>query len=178
MSVEPSTHLAESLKTAGPNTAQSWRLYVGATIDNPVEGMYSFFPCLLRADARSGFPRPAGTPGSLPLSAKQVSGSIPQTSVRDCSRWRTIVDQVSAKGPAGDICRDAGPTQAKCLKGQAPDVPELPFCGAGLSYVTSRQTDTAVPCYRTRAIEWILSSLSKRLFQLRGARPPRRLYRR
>ena len=83
-----------------PNKAQSWRLYVGATIDNPVEGMYSFFPCLLRADAKSGFPRPAVRDARIITpSARQGFRLNPQTSVRNCqSLWKTVVDQVSAKG--------------------------------------------------------------------------------
>lgn len=36
----------------------SHRLYFGATFEEPVAGMFSFFPCKLRADAPDGFARP------------------------------------------------------------------------------------------------------------------------
>jgi hypothetical protein len=37
----------------------SYRLYFGATVDAPIEGMFSYVPCLPRADAPSGFARPS-----------------------------------------------------------------------------------------------------------------------
>ena len=39
--------------------SHSWRLYWGATHDSPVEGMFSFFPCMPAASSPKGFPRPA-----------------------------------------------------------------------------------------------------------------------
>lgn len=42
------------------NTNQSFRLYVGATFDNPINEMFSFFPCLPYSDRMNqGFSRPA-----------------------------------------------------------------------------------------------------------------------
>ena len=46
--------------TAGPiaaNEEGSFRLYRGATPDDPVDGMFSFFPAM-PAEGESGFPRP------------------------------------------------------------------------------------------------------------------------
>ena len=41
------------------NTNQNFRLYVGATFDNPINGMFSFFPCLPHRDRiNQGFSRP------------------------------------------------------------------------------------------------------------------------
>ena len=40
--------------------SQNFRLYVGATFDNPVNGMFSFFPCLpYKQNSNKGFIRPA-----------------------------------------------------------------------------------------------------------------------
>jgi hypothetical protein len=35
----------------------TYRLYSGATLDSPVEGMFSFFPCRRAAEVPQGFPR-------------------------------------------------------------------------------------------------------------------------
>lgn len=37
---------------------QTHRLYEGATFDHPIDGMYSFFPCMSSSNAPRGFPRP------------------------------------------------------------------------------------------------------------------------
>lgn len=36
-----------------------WRLYFGATYENPLNGMFSFFPCLPYEDGKEGFARPS-----------------------------------------------------------------------------------------------------------------------
>ena len=40
------------------DSRDTWRLYFGANYDNPVHGMYSYFPCLPYAGNSSGFARP------------------------------------------------------------------------------------------------------------------------
>jgi hypothetical protein len=41
-----------------PDPVQSFRLYWGATYDNPDNGMFSFVPCQPAAETPEGFPRP------------------------------------------------------------------------------------------------------------------------
>jgi hypothetical protein len=41
-----------------PDRNRSWRLYFGATSDNPVQGMFSFFPCQPAQMPPHGFARP------------------------------------------------------------------------------------------------------------------------
>jgi hypothetical protein len=41
-----------------PARRDSWRLYFGATVDNPVDGMFSFFPCAPTNQRPQGFARP------------------------------------------------------------------------------------------------------------------------
>ena len=45
----------------GPNACAQdcWRLYFGATIERPVDGMFSFFPCMPADASPRGFARPA-----------------------------------------------------------------------------------------------------------------------
>lgn len=83
-----------------PNQAQSWRLYIGATHDNPLEGMYSFFPCLPRSGAKRSFCRPAIRDGEFVTgSSRQGFRLNPQVSVRDCTRlWQEVVEQVLSAG--------------------------------------------------------------------------------
>ncbi|HEX6182519.1 MAG TPA: hypothetical protein VFZ44_01325, partial [Pyrinomonadaceae bacterium] len=40
------------------NSSLSWRLYFGATYENPLAGMFSFFPCLKYEEGGMGFARP------------------------------------------------------------------------------------------------------------------------
>lgn len=41
-----------------PDPGQSWRLYRGATPEEPVEGMFSFFPCQPAVENSKGFAKP------------------------------------------------------------------------------------------------------------------------
>ena len=50
------SHGENSCVPGGP--LRSGRLYWGATIDKPVEGMFSFFPCQLAEMSPRGFARP------------------------------------------------------------------------------------------------------------------------
>lgn len=79
-----------------PDLIDTFRCYVGATPENPVEGMFSFVPCT--PDLGSGFARPSIeldgyiTP-RLAMAARTnpVSGSADVATL-----WRCVVDQVLA----------------------------------------------------------------------------------
>ena len=75
------------------------RLYVGATPDDPVDGMFSFFPASpARVDA--GFPRPfVELPGINPKSFRSPSGFLrprPPDELRDL--WASLASQVRNEG--------------------------------------------------------------------------------
>ncbi len=90
--------------TGGPladnDTAEAFRLYRGATPDDPVGGMFSFFPAVL-AGGSAGFERPAielpeafftkGLRQNCKLSGGQAAGTL-------SGLWRSIVDQVLDDG--------------------------------------------------------------------------------
>lgn len=58
--------------TCGAATPDSWRLYFGATVDNPVDGMFSFFPCMPANQCPRGFARPViELPGAITHSLRQ-----------------------------------------------------------------------------------------------------------
>lgn len=57
---------------SGVQPESSYRLYFGATFDNPFNGMFSFFPCLTHAAAPKGFARPKiELPGLVSQGLKQ-----------------------------------------------------------------------------------------------------------
>lgn len=71
------------------------RLYFGATFDNPVEGMFSFFPCCPHKEMPQGFVRPTI---SLPCvvsdrnkrGRKYTYGTTAEFKIH----WKSVVDQV------------------------------------------------------------------------------------
>ena len=78
----------------------SYRLYFGATPENRVDGMFSFFPCLPSGSSASGFARPIiriedritpnltqGTRMTKDLSVRQLKGI-----------WDDVVHQVTGQG--------------------------------------------------------------------------------
>ncbi len=77
-----------------------FRLYFGATPDNPVDGTFSFFPCLPEAEASRGFARPTiqidrRITATLKQGKKLTlldSGAVAN------AVWREVVDQVRAQG--------------------------------------------------------------------------------
>ncbi len=86
---------------ADPDTAvRSHRLYLGATFDAPVEGMFSFVPCLPYALAPRGFARPTlRLPGVITDSHKQGRKHSPQAGIGDVEYlWSEIVRQVTDQG--------------------------------------------------------------------------------
>ena len=51
--------IAYEMKVRNLSPSQTFRLYIGATVEKPVEGMFSFFPCRPAKDGEvSGFARP------------------------------------------------------------------------------------------------------------------------
>ncbi len=78
----------------------SYRLYIGATYDNPWEGMYSFFPCLPFENGRRGFARPIirdsrfitdGQSRGMRLNCKEDL-----TEIR--SLWKSVINRVLDRG--------------------------------------------------------------------------------
>ena len=90
--------------TAGPiadNLEGSYRLYMGATPDDPVEGMFSFFPAI-EAHGEAGFPQP---PIKLPrefLNPRNYRAPKGQSRQRTreelCALWQSLVCQVREAG--------------------------------------------------------------------------------
>ena len=83
------------------NEEASFRLYVGATPDDPVEGMFSFFPAM-PAHGDAGFPRPL-----LDLPSEYFnlrSWQAPKGSRRERTSeelrglWKSLVAQVRETG--------------------------------------------------------------------------------
>jgi len=91
--------------------ARSYRLYFGATVENPVEGMFSYFPCTPADETPRGFARPririaeAITP--LLRQGKRLNR---QSSAASCIRlWGAVRAQVEAKGLALGVHADIPP---------------------------------------------------------------------
>lgn len=79
---------------------QSHRLYVGATPERPVGGMFSFFPCLPCNKAGLGFARPeVHIPGFITrhlTQGKKIARDLSLAEVSDL--WGQVVRQVEAQG--------------------------------------------------------------------------------
>lgn len=75
---------------------RSWRLYRGATYDEPVDGMYSFFPCLPQIDGRRTFRRPSiDDERIVTSSARQGFRLNPQPRLADVVRlWQSVAERV------------------------------------------------------------------------------------
>ena len=81
---------------------QSHRLYFGATPDNPVDGMFSFFPCLPYENDSRGFARPTiSIPGYITphlTQGKKMARDLDLVEVTNL--WRAVMDQVEDQGLA------------------------------------------------------------------------------
>lgn len=92
----------QSLGTYEPEkVAATFTLYRGATVDKPVDGMFSFVPCLLRDDDEPRFPRPAvRLPGIVnPLSKQSPAGAKDLWPRHDVdAAWHEVVHQVRSAG--------------------------------------------------------------------------------
>ncbi|MGC1244830.1 MAG: hypothetical protein WA865_01350, partial [Spirulinaceae cyanobacterium] len=80
------------------NTNQNFRLYVGATFDNPINGMFSFFPCLPYSDGiNKGFSRPIIEISSVISGLKNQGYKL----TRNCNSkqlWQETKSQVEQAG--------------------------------------------------------------------------------
>jgi hypothetical protein len=79
---------------------ESYRLYRGATIDNPIDGMFSYFPCEPAGKCRRGFARPAiAIPKVITnklLQGKRLNRGIPPSQVKEL--WENVRQQVESAG--------------------------------------------------------------------------------
>lgn len=76
--------------------SQSHRLYFGATYDAPIEGMFSFFPCLPTREAPMGFARPEiALPEVVTPNLYQGKRLNPQPDIETVRElWHRVVEQV------------------------------------------------------------------------------------
>ena len=81
---------------AAQELSRTYRLYFGATIENPFDGMFSFFPCVSGGRICSGFARPTiHIPGVITPSMTQNKRLNPQQSLADVKLlWEEVVHQV------------------------------------------------------------------------------------
>lgn len=78
---------------------ESLRLYFGATFKNPVEGMYSFFPCSTWDKCPNGFKRPSITINDiitqkLPQGVKGIGNPLTGGIIKAKELWDEVVKQV------------------------------------------------------------------------------------
>lgn len=74
-------------------------LYAGATMERPVGGMLSFFPCRTLAEAPNGFPRPTISMQEITPTQKQSYRLTRCTSIEDIAElWGDVVRQVQEHG--------------------------------------------------------------------------------
>jgi hypothetical protein len=93
---------ADSATCNAPDEERSFRLYQGATINDPVEGMFSFFPCVTSDAIDRGFARPTiHITGVITPTMTQNKRLNPQQSTGEITTlWREVVHQVLDKGLA------------------------------------------------------------------------------
>lgn len=106
--IVPETYAAVTLgpwygQTSGctaPELDRSYRLYRGATFDDPVEGMFSFFPCVEANRIAHGFARPAiHIPGVITPAMTQNKRLNPRQSIGEIrALWDDVVRQVIEQG--------------------------------------------------------------------------------
>lgn len=80
----------------GLDESPSYRLYEGATVDDPVNGMFSFVPCQAAGEAVIGFRRPSiRLSGVINPASKQAPKMNYQASIEDViAKWSTVRDCV------------------------------------------------------------------------------------
>ena len=83
-----------------PESDRSFRLYHGATFENPVDGMFSFFPCVTGVDIAQGFARPAiNMPDAITPTMTQNYRLNPRQSIDEITPlWEEVVRQVTDQG--------------------------------------------------------------------------------
>ncbi len=105
-----------------PDRDRSYRLYLGATVENPIDGMFSFFPCRPASASSQGFARPSlRIPGVITPTMTQNKRLNPRQSNGEITLlWDDVVRQVIGQGVAlgthadlpGKICADSGAQDA------------------------------------------------------------------
>jgi hypothetical protein len=80
---------------------QTYRLYIGATPDAPVDGMFSFVPCRPAAERNSGFARPVIELNGLINPHARMQARMLDVGVDEIpDLWRSVVETVRADGLA------------------------------------------------------------------------------
>ncbi len=83
-----------------PDNGAPYQLYVGATYDRPVHGIFSFFPCMPRHERCEHFKRPKikiPLPRfSRPARAYRLYRQMDKSMLREL--WQSVVDQVLKEG--------------------------------------------------------------------------------
>jgi len=95
------TCTADSVVTRPTDGQLELTLYRGATVENPIDGMYSFAPALMADHPSARFARPSVTlPGLInPASRQSTWGSKrPLDAAEVHTAWRAVADQVLASG--------------------------------------------------------------------------------
>lgn len=97
---KPCAPVKESCTPA--DSQETWRLYFGATHDNPVHGMYSFFPCQHYEGKSGGFARPRiSLPGWITDNLNQGKRCRSVLGLDEMkSLWDEVVKQVKMQGLA------------------------------------------------------------------------------
>ncbi|MBA2597043.1 MAG: hypothetical protein H0V00_10515 [Chloroflexia bacterium] len=83
-----------------PDRDRSYRLYLGASVDNPIDGMFSFFPCWPASASTQGFARPSlRIPGVITPTMTQNKRLNPRQSIGAITPlWDEVVRQVMSQG--------------------------------------------------------------------------------
>ena len=94
-----------------PESSSFWRLYFGATCDDPVDGMFSFIPCQPDEKSERGFARPAiELPGIVNPKNRQQYILNPQTRLDDVVElWHQVKAQVQEGGLSLGVSVDVPP---------------------------------------------------------------------
>ncbi len=93
--------IAYEMKVRDLSPSQTFRLYIGATVEQPVDGMFSFFPCRTAKDGKAkGFARPVlRRPGIITDSLTQGQRMNPTKEAATVrALWADAANQVLAQG--------------------------------------------------------------------------------
>lgn len=105
---------SDSKACARAYTSETWRLYFGATHERPLEGMFSYFPCLPYGQARKGFARPRiRLDGIITDNLTQGKKLNPQASLHTVKRlWDEVTAQVKEQALALGMYAEMPPRRA------------------------------------------------------------------
>ena len=98
---------------------ESWRLYFGAAYERPLNGMFSYFPCLPFEQGERGFARPRiSISGLITDNLSQGKRLNPQTSLQDVNAlWAEVVGQVEEQGLMLGVYADLPPKRESAKRG-------------------------------------------------------------